>query len=117
MAVLVAAYLGALAAATWARWLPGWTWWGWGVANLVTAGLYARDKHAARHGAWRTPEATLHLWSLAGGWVGAWLAQQVLRHKSRKGSFRAVYAVTVALHLAMLGAWLWWGPQLLALLR
>jgi uncharacterized membrane protein YsdA (DUF1294 family) len=39
-------------------------------------------------GKWRIKEDTLHVWSLAGGWPGAWFAQQVLRHKSRKESFR-----------------------------
>jgi uncharacterized membrane protein YsdA (DUF1294 family) len=74
------------------------------LLNLVTFWLYWHDKHAAQRGAWRTPEANLHLLSLAGGWPAAWWAQQLLRHKSRKRSFRAVYAATVLAHLAALGA-------------
>lgn len=33
----------------------------------------------------RTQESTLHGLSLLGGWPGALIAQQVLRHKSKKG--------------------------------
>jgi len=57
---------------------------------------YAIDKSAARDGRWRTPEATLHWFSLACGWPGALLAQQLLRHKSSKPSFVANFWATVA---------------------
>jgi len=74
-------------------------------ASLITFGIYAWDKSAARAGASRTPENTLHLLALAGGWPGALIAQQTLRHKSRKASFRAVFWVTVILN-CMVIAWL-----------
>ena len=63
--------------------------------SLLTFAIYAADKSAARQGAWRTPENTLHLLSLAGGWPGALIAQQTLRHKSRKASFRTAFWATV----------------------
>lgn len=75
------------------------------AASAVTFGAYALDKSAAQKGRWRTSEGTLHLLSLAGGWPGAWVAQSVLRHKSRKQPFRAVFWVTVVLNCAAL-AWL-----------
>ncbi len=68
--------------------------------SLITFGAYALDKSAAKKGAWRTQESTLHLLSLAGGWPGALVAQQKLRHKSKKESFRLVFWVTVALNLS-----------------
>jgi uncharacterized membrane protein YsdA (DUF1294 family)/cold shock CspA family protein len=74
------------------------------VASLLTFMMYAVDKSAARNGAWRTQESTLHLLSLAGGWPGALLAQQKLRHKSKKPSFRSVFRVTVGLNC---GAFVW----------
>jgi len=40
-----------------------------------------------------------------GGWPGAWLAHRVLRHKSRKTSFRTVYWATVTLHCGAVLAW------------
>ncbi|UCU97456.1 DUF1294 domain-containing protein [Acidovorax radicis] len=73
--------------------------------NLITFLAYAMDKSAAQNGQWRTKESHLHLLSLAGGWPGAWCAQQWLRHKSSKVEFRAVYWVTVVLHCGALLAW------------
>jgi len=68
------------------------------VASLLTFIMYALDKSAAKKGAWRTQESTLHLMSLAGGWPGALIAQQKLRHKSKKQSFRLVFWLTVFLN-------------------
>jgi uncharacterized membrane protein YsdA (DUF1294 family)/cold shock CspA family protein len=68
------------------------------VTSVITFIVYARDKSAARKGDWRTSENTLHLLSLAGGWPGALVAQQKLRHKSRKQSFRLVFRATVVLN-------------------
>lgn len=65
------------------------------VVSLMTYIAYAVDKSAARKGAWRTKESTLHLLSLIGGWPGALVAQNKLRHKSRKASFRAVFWMIV----------------------
>ena len=79
--------------------------------NLLTFWFYWHDKHAAQRGAWRVSEQQLHLLALAGGWPGAWWAQQLLRHKSRKPSFRQLFAATVVLHLAAL-AGLAVGPTL-----
>lgn len=59
---------------------------------------YAADKSAARRQASRTPETALHLLALAGGWPGALLAQQLLRHKSTKAEFRSVFWATVVLN-------------------
>ncbi len=73
-------------------------------ASLVTFFMYIWDKSAARTGAWRTQESTLHLLSLLGGWPGALIAQQTLRHKSRKASFRAVFWLTV---LVNCGLFIW----------
>ena len=78
------------------------------VVNLGAFWMYWVDKHAATQRRWRTPESTLHAWSLAGGWAGAWVAQRVHRHKTRKAGFQAVYAATVVLHVAAVGAYLWW---------
>jgi uncharacterized membrane protein YsdA (DUF1294 family)/cold shock CspA family protein len=73
-------------------------------ASLITFTVYAWDKSAARKGAWRIHEGKLHILSLLGGWPGALIAQQTLRHKSKKASFRAVFWVTVAVNC---GVFLW----------
>jgi uncharacterized membrane protein YsdA (DUF1294 family) len=69
--------------------------------SLATFLLYARDKAAARRQARRTPEKTLHLLALLGGWPGAWCAQRWLRHKSSKPSFRRVFWLTLLINLAV----------------
>ena len=79
---------------------------GLALLNLATFAAYAMDKNAAEEGRWRTAESTLHALALAGGWPGAWAAQRLLRHKSRKVSFLTTYVVTVLLNLGAL-ALLW----------
>ena len=74
-------------------------------ASLVTYFVYAWDKSAARKGGWRTSEQTLFLFGLVGGWPGALIAQQTLRHKSKKTSFRVTFAATVIFNCAGL-VWL-----------
>jgi len=67
--------------------------------SIITFFIYQADKIAARKGTWRTPEATLHLLSLIGGWPGAIIAQQMLRHKSKKQPFRFIFWITIILNL------------------
>jgi uncharacterized membrane protein YsdA (DUF1294 family)/cold shock CspA family protein len=73
--------------------------------STVTYLAYAIDKSAAQAGRWRISEQTLQLLALVGGWPGAVLAQQQLRHKSKKGTFRIVLWIAVLLNCAGF-AWL-----------
>jgi uncharacterized membrane protein YsdA (DUF1294 family)/cold shock CspA family protein len=79
------------------------------MTYLVMSGAaylaYYFDKAAALKGHRRTQESTLHAFSLFGGWPGAMLAQQTLRHKTQKRSFQITYWVTVVLNCTALG-WL-----------
>jgi len=70
------------------------------LVSMITFIAYAIDKSAAQSGRWRTAESSLHLLALLGGWPGALLAQQTLRHKSKKGSFRVTLWFTVLLNCA-----------------
>lgn len=74
------------------------------VVSTATFVAYAVDKSAAKKGGWRTSESTLHLFSLVGGWPGALIAQNGLRHKTRKQPFRTVFWATVVLNCA---AFIW----------
>ena len=85
--------------------LPPWVLGLYLAASTFTFIMYAIDKSAAKSGAWRTPESTLHWLSLIGGWPGGLVAQQLLRHKSKKQSFRTVFWATVILNCVAL-AWL-----------
>lgn len=109
LAVLAFAALGG---AVWRQALPfavaGW----YGVISVLTWMAYAWDKAAAQRSAWRTRETTLHAFALCGGWPGALLAQDVLRHKTRKPGFLAIFWLTVASNIGALAWWLHAGAHL-----
>ena len=77
------------------------------AASVLVFVLYRLDKSAALSGRQRTPEDTLLVVGLIGGWPGALVAQRLLRHKSRKTSFQVMFWTTVVLNCAVL-AWFWW---------
>ena len=70
--------------------------------NALTALVYALDKSAARRGRRRTPERTLLLLGLLGGWPAALVAQQLLRHKTSKRSFQLAFWATVAIDVLVI---------------
>ena len=104
LVIAAVVFLGIVGVAVLAGKAPPWVLGLYMVASLLTFVMYAIDKSAARKGHWRTQESTLHVMSLAGGWPGALVAQQKLRHKSRKKSFRAVFWATVLLNC---GVFIW----------
>ncbi len=69
------------------------------AASVVAFVVYAVDKQAAVANDWRVSEGTLHVIALAGGWPGALVAQQVLRHKSNKAAFRSTFWATVCVNM------------------
>lgn len=75
--------------------------------SVLLFGKYYQDKKAAQESRWRTPESQLHLLSALGGWPGALVAQQGLRHKTRKASFLVTFGATVGLNLLLLGIFGW----------
>ncbi len=66
--------------------------------SLVTFYLYWSDKQSAGSGARRIPEARLHFFELLGGWMGALIAQQLFRHKTRKLSYQFIFWLIVIAH-------------------
>ena len=99
-----ALFLGFVALTVFVAHTPIWVLLGYLGLSAVTFIVYAVDKSAARQGGWRTPEKTLHLLALAGGWPGALVAQRKLRHKSSKQTFRSIFWFTVLLNCAVF-AW------------
>ena len=73
--------------------------------SRITFTLYVDDKYRAEQGKWRTSEATLHLFELMGGWLGGFIAQQKLHHKSRKKSYQVEFWAIVIIHQI---GWLTW---------
>jgi uncharacterized membrane protein YsdA (DUF1294 family)/cold shock CspA family protein len=81
--------------------------------SFLTFALYREDKFRAKRGNWRIPEKTLHLCELAGGWLGGFVAQRTLRHKSSKSSYQVVFWGIVILHLAFWVDWLLLGGAMI----
>jgi uncharacterized membrane protein YsdA (DUF1294 family) len=106
--VIVILFCAGLAAATLAWDLPPWVGALYGALSLLCFVVYALDKAAARAGRRRTPESTLLLMGLAGGWPGAVLAQQWLRHKNAKAAFQWRFWTTVC---ANAGLCVWFGSK------
>lgn len=75
------------------------------IMSLLSYVYYAIDKRAAQKQQWRVPENFLHMLALLGGWPGAWIAQERLRHKTRKTSFRVVFWLTLFINGAAI-VWL-----------
>ena len=78
------------------------------AASVAAFVAYGVDKSAAQSGRWRTPERTLHVLSLIGGWPGALIAQRVFRHKSRKQPFRAAFYFSAVLNCMALLLYVLW---------
>lgn len=82
------------------------------VASLAAFLVYARDKYSAIHGTWRIPESSLHVLEAIGGWPGAYVAQQTMRHKTVKESYQIAFWLIVAVHAGVWGLWIF-DPELL----
>ena len=72
------------------------------IASAISVCVYAHDKSAAKQNRPRIPESTFHLLSVFGGWPGAFVAQRVFHHKSKKQSFQNAFWVTVGLNCFVL---------------
>jgi uncharacterized membrane protein YsdA (DUF1294 family) len=72
--------------------------------SVLSCVVYAVDKSAAGTPRRRVPERTLLVLGFLGGWPGAVIAQQALRHKTRKRSFQLRFWATVVGNLVVLAA-------------
>ncbi|MGH6872988.1 MAG: DUF1294 domain-containing protein [Rhizomicrobium sp.] len=74
------------------------------AVNVMAFGLYGVDKDRARAGEWRIRNSTLLLAGLIGGSIGAYAAQRVFRHKTRRRHFQIVFWTIVAIQILAAGA-------------
>jgi uncharacterized membrane protein YsdA (DUF1294 family) len=73
-----------------------WLWYLVLAENAITFVVYGFDKWCARQAWRRVSEAHLLVLAFLSGWIGAWTAMFVFRHKTSKGSFQwKLAAVTV----------------------
>lgn len=101
--VFAVAFLGCMSVSVFVGKLPPLVFWLYVAASSFTFMAYGLDKSAARRKKYRTPEKTLHLLALIGGWPGATVAQSVFRHKSKKLSFQISFWATIILNCIALG--------------
>lgn len=81
--------------------VPWWLLAVYGVMSVACFATYAADKRSARENRRRVPERTLLTLGLLCGWPGAIVAQQLLRHKTIKRSFRSSFWTTVAMNVVL----------------
>lgn len=74
----------------------------YGIMSLITYLIYSEDKSKAITEDFRIQEKTLHILSLIGGWMGAIIAQQRFRHKTKKSSFQRVFWISVFFNVLIL---------------
>ena len=98
----LAAFGLAFALGTALRGIPHWIGWLYVLASVSCFAIYAIDKAAAIGGRRRVSEATLLWLGTLGGWPGAIVAQQVLRHKTIKRSFRLRFWLSVGANVVAL---------------
>lgn len=70
------------------------------VLNVVTFFLYGIDKLKAKRSKWRVPEATLLLFAVLGGSVGAWLGMKIWHHKTLHKKFKYGLPLIILIHIA-----------------
>ena len=100
----LAAFAVAWAALAVVRGVPAWATALYLGASALCFTLYAVDKQAAIAGRDRISESMLLSIGFVGGWPGAIVAQQVLRHKTSKLTFRIRFWLSVIANVAIL-AW------------
>ena len=98
--VILAAFALAWLVVALLRGIPAWAGWLYAGASLLAFALYAVDKSAAIAGRDRISESLLIAVGTVGGWPGAIVAQQALRHKTVKRSFRIRFWAGVAVNVA-----------------
>ena len=98
--LVIAAFLGIVMAVSQVTAVSTDWWIVYGIASFGSVIGYWIDKNAAIQKNWRISETVLLLLGLVGGWPGAILAQELFRHKTRKGTFRYLFWMTVAINMA-----------------
>jgi uncharacterized membrane protein YsdA (DUF1294 family) len=99
-----------LATASWYAVSREWRWLPWAIAwflsvNVVALAYYGIDKYQAQRAGRRVPEVVLFQLAILGGSPGAYTAMRLFRHKTVKGSFRALFWLIVLIQTGVL-AWL-----------
>lgn len=104
-ALVLTAFASAYAVVAAIRGVPRWAGLLYAGASVLCFVLYAVDKSAARAGRERISESMLLSLGFVGGWPGAIVAQQLLRHKTAKLAFRVRFWLSVIANAAIFAWW------------
>jgi uncharacterized membrane protein YsdA (DUF1294 family) len=69
--------------------------------NIVAFGMFRLDKRRSETGGWRVLERQLLAYAFCGGSLGALLAGQIFRHKTKKQPFRRNLALITLGHITL----------------
>ena len=72
------------------------------IMNLAGFVFMAIDKRKARRNKWRIPEATLFLFAIFGGSLGALLGMHVFHHKTQHWYFKVFFPVFLIVQIVLL---------------
>ena len=72
------------------------------LLNMISFGMYAYDKMAAKSRRWRISEKSLLTVSILGGCFGGTLAMYLLRHKTQHTRFILVNWIADAVYLVIM---------------
>jgi len=81
------------------------------LISIISYLLCYSDKQKAKRGSRRTPESTLHLFEILGGWPGSFVAQKQFRHKTSKRNYQFTFWMIICIYqiasFDSLQDWLW----------
>ncbi len=85
----------------------------WLAISVVAVAVTIWDKHAAKAGLRRTPEATLLWIGFFGGAAAMLGTMKLIRHKTRKPKFMIGLPLMLVLHVLLIGGLFLWQTRAL----
>ena len=73
------------------------------VINVVTFLVYGIDKRKAKKGSWRISEATLLIFAVIGGSIGALLGMKIWHHKTMHKKFKYGLPLIFIIQILLIG--------------
>ena len=73
------------------------------VINIVTFVVYGIDKLKAKQGSWRISEATLLIFAVIGGSIGASLGMKIWHHKTMHKKFKYGLPLILIIQIILIG--------------
>ena len=73
------------------------------VINVVSFLVYGIDKWKAKQGSWRISEATLLIFAVIGGSIGALLGMKIWHHKTMHKKFKYGLPLILIIQIILIG--------------